>query len=83
LASSHFIDWQHDMTDKEAVREARRLWGRKGGVIHHKEQWLPPWAMRYTVGRRKGWFDFEALGHGISWEKAFEAAGTPHNAVAS
>jgi len=61
------------MTDKQALQEARRRWGKKGNVIHHQE-WLPPWAMPYTVGIRRSWFDFEAFGQGMSWEEAFEAA---------
>ena len=60
------------MTDKQALQEARRRWGRKGTVIHHQE--LQPWAMPYSVGILKGWFDFEAFGHGMTWERAFAAA---------
>jgi len=61
------------MTDKEALQEARRRWGRRAAIIHRRE-WLPPWATRYAVGLRKGWGEFEIFGHGMSWEQAFEAA---------
>ncbi|HEV3115505.1 MAG TPA: hypothetical protein VGY58_00540 [Gemmataceae bacterium] len=61
-----------DMTDKEALREARRRWGKKAVVIHRRE-WLPAWATPYAVGIRKGWGEAEVLGHGMSWEQAFAA----------
>lgn len=59
-------DFRLKMTQKEALKEARRRWG-KGALISYKSTWKMP----YAVGRSMI-FAFEVLGQGRTWEDAFK-----------
>jgi hypothetical protein len=60
------------MNEREALEQARRLWGKEAHVRYCQGQ-LPQGAQPYAVGRWIG-RNFQALGQGESWEEAFQAA---------
>jgi hypothetical protein len=61
------------MTDREALKEARRRWGRRAVIIRFSQR-LPRWAKPYSVGLRKNLLENEVLGSGMNWEEALREA---------
>ena len=56
------------MTEQEAFQEARQRWGDEA-VIRFLQSADPGWKA-YLVGRELD-EEFELLGEGVSWERAF------------
>lgn len=76
------------MTDKQALAEARKRWGKDAiarkasiptvGILKERNISLKLWERYagktcYTVSRPLG-FTFQVMGRGLSWEEAFEMA---------